>query len=238
MPEQTIHIDGIPVTLFESKKAKNLNITIKPFTGVRVSVPKGTSFRKAEDLVSGRIASVKKHLQRMKEAESGMTIFDWNSRFKTRSHELNLVQGKSDKIRSVVRDGMIRVAIPEGLEVTSGEVQTQIRRGIERAWRKEAQEVLPGRVNVLASENGFEFKRVTIQNARTRWGSCSQDNNINLSLHLMRLSDHLVDYVILHELVHTRIKNHSREFWQLLEQVCEGGRKKNSELKIHSIQIY
>ena len=64
------------------------------------------------------------------------------------------------------------------------------------------------------------------------------DNNINLSLHLMRLPDRLVDYVILHELSHTKVKNHSKEFWSLLDSVSGNARKLDREVKECNIQIY
>ena len=88
MTEETLHIDGISITLFKSNRAKSLNITIKPFTGVRVSVPKSVSFKKAKSIVEQRMDWVKKHLPRMKKAEDFFTVFDWDTKFKTREHEL------------------------------------------------------------------------------------------------------------------------------------------------------
>ena len=90
----------------------------------------------------------------------------------------------------------------------------------------------------LAAKHKFDYKKVAVKNAKTRWGSCSFDNNINLSLHLMRLPDHLVDYVILHELVHTRIKNHGKGFWQLLDIVSMSARELDREVKEYRLQIY
>ena len=117
-------------------------------------------------------------------------------------------------------------------------MQNAIRQAIELAWRKEAKIHLPDRVKVLAAAHKFEYKNVAIKNSKTRWGSCSFDNNINLSLHLMRLPDHLVDYVILHELVHTRVKNHSKDFWHLLDIVSGDARKLDREVKGYGIKIY
>lgn len=86
------------------------------------------------------------------------------------------------------------------------------------ALRKEAKSVLPQRLEELATEHGFKYNRVAIKNAKTRWGSCSFRNNINLNMHLTRLDDDLIDYVILHELCHTVEKNHSARFWALLQK--------------------
>lgn len=91
--------------------------------------------------------------------------------------------------------------------------KNEIRKAIERAWKKKAKEYLPEKVQKLVSKYKFNYKKISVKNSKTRWGSCSFDNSIHLSLHLMRLPDHLVDYAILRELVHTKIKNHSRDFW-------------------------
>ena len=226
------------MTLFRSQKAKSLNITIKPFTGVRVSVPVSVSFKKAKQATEERIDWIKKHLSKMQEAEDQFTVFNLDTKFQTRTHHLEIKISDTDTLRSVVRNNKISVAIPQVNKIADAEVQNEIRKAIERAWRKEAKEYLPFRVKVLAAKHKFEYKKVAIKNAKTRWGSCSFDNSINLSLHLMRLPDHLVDYVILHELVHTKIKNHSRDFWQLLDIVSGNAKKLDREVKDCRIQIY
>lgn len=83
--------------------------------------------------------------------------------------------------------------------------------------RKDAKAYLPKKVEELAQKHGFHYKKVSIKAMRTRWGSCSYFNNINLNLNLMKLEDELVEYVILHELCHTVEKNHGPRFWELLE---------------------
>lgn len=89
-------------------------------------------------------------------------------------------------------------------------------------WRAQAKATLPGRLEQLARHHGFAYAGVTIRNSRTRWGSCSARNDISLSLRLMRLPGHLIDYILLHELCHTRIKNHGPKFHALLDRVTGG----------------
>ena len=238
MSEQVITIEDIDITLFKSKKAKSINITIRPFKGVRVSVPSFVSYDKAKSAVKQRMSWIKKNLSKIKGAEELFTIFDYNSEFKTREHQLKLIEGDIDSLKSLVRSNTIFVYIPKELDVLSNEAQLEIRKAIERAWRKEAKAYLPDRVNHLANKNDFSFNRVSVQNSKTRWGSCSVNNNINLSLHLMRLPDHLIDYVILHELSHTKVKNHSPHFWHLLDQVSGNARVLDKEVKSYKIGIY
>ncbi|MCR5312555.1 MAG: M48 family metallopeptidase [Bacteroidaceae bacterium] len=94
-----------------------------------------------------------------------------------------------------------------------------------RELRKQAKTFLPRRVAELAYMFGFEYKDLKIQSSKTRWGSCSGTNSINLSLYLMRVPEHLIDYVILHELCHTVHHDHSEAFWHLMDEVTNGQAK-------------
>ena len=102
--------------------------------------------------------------------------------------------------------------------------------------RREAKALLPERVAFWAQKFGFKYGRVSIRASRSKWGSCSGDNNISLSLFLMTLPEHLRDYVIIHELCHTVHHNHSSAFHALVDR-CLGGNEKNlrSELRRFSI---
>jgi len=85
--------------------------------------------------------------------------------------------------------------------------------------------MLIARLRELAGIHHLNYSKVTIRNQKTKWGSCSSQNGIGLNINLVRLPDQLRDYVILHELVHTRIKNHSKEFWVELDKALGGGAK-------------
>ncbi|HUU41440.1 MAG TPA: M48 family metallopeptidase, partial [Desulfatiglandales bacterium] len=82
-----------------------------------------------------------------------------------------------------------------------------------RIDRKEAEKTLVAKLNELAEKHGFTYSRVSIRNQKTRWGSCSSKNNISLNLKSLLLPEDLRDFIILHELVHTRVKNHGKNFW-------------------------
>ncbi len=99
------------------------------------------------------------------------------------------------------------------------------------ALRKQAKKILPKRLSELANLHGFKYNKVAIRNAKTRWGSCSYYNNINLNMHLIKLDNELIDYVILHELCHTIEKNHSKRFWDLLESHLPNSKELRKKLK-------
>ena len=94
-----------------------------------------------------------------------------------------------------------------------------------RIPRAKAKEILKKRLAELAGEYEFEYNKVFIKNQKTRWGSCSEHNNINLNINILSLTDDLRDYVLLHELMHTRIKNHSKKYWAELNKYVGGNAK-------------
>ena len=95
----------------------------------------------------------------------------------------------------------------------------------------DAKALLKNRLKELSEIYGFKYNRVFIRNQKTRWGSCSAQNNINLNINLVRVSNKLQDYVILHELVHTKIKNHSLRFWKELDKYVGDARHYDRLLK-------
>ena len=100
-----------------------------------------------------------------------------------------------------------------------------------KTLKKQAHDYLPKRLDYLAQKFGFSYNRVFLRNQKTRFGSCSWCNNINLNISLMRFDKEVIDYVILHELCHTRIKNHSKAFWQEVERVCPNYKQLKQRLK-------
>ena len=85
-----------------------------------------------------------------------------------------------------------------------------------RVW---ARKTLLPRVEKLAEENRFKYSRVYIRNQMTKWGNCSAKKNISLNWRLVRAPQYVVDYIILHELLHTEIMNHSQQFWIRLRSI-------------------
>jgi predicted metal-dependent hydrolase len=102
------------------------------------------------------------------------------------------------------------------------------------ALRQRARTELPGRVRQLAARHGFTPGRVTIRDQRSRWGSCSPSGDISLNWRLVAMPDAVRDYVILHELAHLRVPNHSRRFWRLMFEICPDWQAARRWLREHS----
>lgn len=102
--------------------------------------------------------------------------------------------------------------------------------------RREARQFIPATVERLASQHGFRYSSLRISSAHTRWGSCSGRNGISISLFVMLLPEHLREFIIIHELCHTRHHNHSAAFHSLVDSLVVGNEKAfNRELKAFKI---
>lgn len=91
--------------------------------------------------------------------------------------------------------------------------------------------IMAERVEYLAEKFNFKYGKITLRKMETRWGSCSAQNNISLNIGLVALPSDLRDYVILHELVHTKIKNHGSKFWNELGKIVQNPKFVSRKLK-------
>ncbi len=161
---------------------------------------------------------------------------------------------RAKRLNISVRPGRVRVAVPRDLELSTGHrfllqqlawVRQQQAR-LAELDQPDLNPVLPSfaakaliirRLNQLARQHNLPFQRVTIRSQRSRWGSCSSRNSLNLNIKLARLPAELLDYVLLHELVHTRVKNHGPDFWQALEDELPGARQLAKRLKQYPLDL-
>ncbi len=100
-----------------------------------------------------------------------------------------------------------------------------------RWYKAQAALVLAMRLPALASKHGFKYQQIRISSARTRWGSCSAKGTLSFTWRLVMAPPEVVDYVILHELVHTQIPNHSKDFWARMAALMPDYKKHRLWLK-------
>lgn len=103
--------------------------------------------------------------------------------------------------------------------------------------KKYTKQFLLKQVNSYAIKVGIHPSKVNIKKMRTRWGSASKDNVINLNEHLLKAPKGAIDYVILHELCHLKIRNHSYRFWNLLKRFMPDYHEKEKWLQQYSNRI-
>lgn len=109
-----------------------------------------------------------------------------------------------------------------------------VREQVQRWYRQRAEQILPQRLqHCVHRAAAFDLPaptRLTLRHMKTRWGSCSQSGRVTLNTALMQADLECIDYVILHELCHLRVLNHSPRYYRLLDQVLPDWRRHERRL--------
>ena len=194
------------------RPVKHARLRVREDTSVQLIVPHGFDQPLIDRILQKKAAWISRHQQSFRNriserrtlAVDEVLLFDEVFRF-VPAPELG---------RKVIVDEAAR-------EVRSGRDLTR-KVEFHRWHRAYAHDYLGARIAELSAVHRLPFNRLFIRSQRTKWGTCSAKRSISLNWRLICTPKHVVDYVILHELVHTKILNHSHRFWVHLRAVCLG----------------
>lgn len=200
---------------------------------VHVSVPPGTTMKDVKQAIEnlrGKLVASKRKLAR--------PLIDLDYKIDTEHFKLSLISGGKEQFLANSQLGQMQIVCPPQANFADEDLQNWLRKVIEESLRRNARSILPARLDSLSRQYGLPYTSVKINSSRGRWGSCSGRKDINLSYFMVLLPSHLIDYVLLHELCHTREMNHSERFWELLDQFTEGkSLSLRNELRKHRTEI-
>lgn len=155
-----------------------------------------------------------------------------------KNHKLQIkVDPKISKSSIQIKPNFLIVTVNQISTFRTDKVQNQLKPFIKKILRQDAKMFLPNRLKYLANQHHFQYQKLRLSHSATRWGSCSSNGTISLNIALMKLPNYLIDYVIIHELCHTRHMNHSQAFWSEVCQILANGKLSEKELKNYSPQI-
>ena len=213
-------------------RARRLTFRTKE-DGVYVTIPPGTTsaeLDKAIEQLRPRLRIAKQKQRR--------PIIDLDYRIDTEFFKLTLVSGQRERFLSRSELGEMQIICPPHADFSDKALQTWLRKVIEEALRRNAKIILPPRLYMLSKQHNLPYKSVKINSSSGRWGSCSTRGSINLSYYLVLLPKYLIDYVLLHELAHSREMNHGERFWALLDKMTAGkAQALRDELKRYRTEI-
>lgn len=214
MATKTINIPDIgDVTLYKKRGNRSLRLSIGHNGQIRVSMPYWLPYAAGEQFAISKADWISANRQQNTTAllEHGHAI--------GKTHRLYFEAGPaSNKVATRIEGNAIRVSYPRTYDAQDDPVQQAAHRASLRALRKEAQALLPQRLQTLATQYGFTYKSVGVKPLKSRWGSCTSEKDIVFNIFLMQLPWHLIDYVIVHELTHTKIMQHGAPFWAEMER--------------------
>lgn len=210
--KQVLIPDIGPVTLYKRRSNRSLRLSIGSTGEIRVSLPYWLPYRAGEQFARSKATWIREHRGAPEQGlRHGIAI--------GKAHRLYLVPDEATAtITSRVAANQVQVRFPAHLTFDHPIVQDTAQKASIRALRKEAEVLLPQRLEALASQTGFRYSSVGVKQLKSRWGSCNTKQEIVLNLFLMQLPWHLIDYVLVHELTHTKIMQHGAPFWREMER--------------------
>ena len=223
--------------------ARARRIIMRPqVDGVQVTVPPRTTERLLTDTLNHFRQRLRaRQLEMQKGAEekgTGNSCINLSFRLETDLISIALERGTRKDFYLRTEQGRTVIVCPPDTDFNDPTRQEWLHRVVERALRLQAERVLPERLRALSVLHNLPFNTCKVNVSKGRWGSCSGRKDINLSCYLALLPSHLRDYVMLHELCHTREMNHGPSFWALLDALTNGKAKAlREELKGHRTEI-
>ena len=220
------------IKIRKNKLARSVKLSVGVDGSLRASIPYYSPEFAVRRLVNGSRDEIRKMLA-THNAKNSYQDGDLIGK----AHTLFLRKFLGEEIKISNEGNQILIQIPQGLDFENPLVQSEIRKTVSKILRKQAKAYLPRRISFLAEKYDFNFEKLRFSHTGTRWGSCSSSGTISLNIALMNLPHHLIDYVIIHELCHTRQMNHSSKFWQEVEKYCPNYKACVKEMKQFSPSI-
>ena len=220
-----------PDEIIYDRRRKRLMVQVMPGGKVVLKVPLGTSRRQISSFLaqhSGWITQKKTLMARVSPPAQAHRFVEG---------ELLWLAGRQYPLHLADKG-------PKGLVFKQGQgfflARNEQKNGAERLkayYREYTRRAVTAIAERYANKWGLQVKSIRITGAKKRWGSCSQQNLLNFSLRLAMVPPEALEYVVVHELAHTRHHDHSRAFWTFLEQMLPGYETQRSWLKQNGLKL-
>lgn len=226
MATKQVMLDTIgAVTLYKRRGNRSLRLSIATSGEIRVSMPHWLPYKAGEQFALSKAQWILAH-----QAKNSPSHLQHGQQV-GKAHRLYFESSYSaSKVGTRLRPNEIYITHPLSLNIEHPHVQEAARSASIRALRKEAEQLLPQRLHALSEQTGLDYKSIEVKQLKRRWGSCSSSKEITLNIFLMQLPWHLIDYVLMHELTHTRVMRHGTPFWQEFERHVPLARKLRNEI--------
>ena len=211
-----------------SRRKKTVAVTVDPGGRIMVAAPVPVATTRLDAIVTRKAAWIVQRLRRAeghgptpapREFVSGESVL-----YLGRHYRLKVQAGETGVAR--LRGGWLHVPAPVGAQQAA-----HVRAALVSWLRGHAAERLPERVEAWRAKAGVSPSRVVVADQRKRWGSCDHRGTIRLNWRIVQAPMRLVDYVVVHELVHLRHRGHGRDYWQAVGRVMPDYERRREDLR-------
>ncbi len=228
MAVKHVEVAGLgTVSIYKRRGARSLRLSVIDNGKIRVTIPAWSSFSAGLKYAEAQSEWIRQHQPAPKASlGSGYRI--------GKTHQLLFMRSASvSRPTKRVTQATIIIKYPLTMSQDSPAVQVVAAKASVEALRDEAEAMLPDRLKALADTQGASYYGVQVRKLKGRWGSCNSKKLIVLNLFLMQLPWELIDYVLLHELAHTKFMNHGPAFWDELLRYEPRARLLRKQIKTH-----
>lgn len=227
MAVKQIEIPGLgAVTLYKRRDSRSMRLSISADGKLRVTMPMWLPYKVGEQFAASKAQWIDERRTPSSQLTHGQRV--------GKAHRLHFEPRPAlNRISTRLRNNQVRIIHPPELGCQDSELQKAARKACIRALRQEAEQLLPGRLQTLSVKTQLGFNSVEVKQLKSRWGSCSSHQEITLNLFLMQLPWHLIDYVLVHELTHTKVMQHGPLFWEELLKHLPNAKELRKEITLH-----
>lgn len=212
MPSVAYGNRTIAYSIKETNGLKSHYITVERNSGVVLKGERVTE-EKAQQLILKKAKWILDKLDLVKTIEDEEIVTGSRIQYLGRKYYVQLF--KNSKVSSVIiefTESKFKITVPENYK------EVDISEALNSFFKRKAEEKLRPRVKKWSKETGLSFNELKFRKLEKTWGSCTPSNTIIINVDAVKLSWSLIDYLIVHELTHTKVKNHSKEFWAELSK--------------------
>ena len=205
--------------------------------GLRVHAPQRVPLAQVEALLHSKADWVLKSLQEVhdKHQQEAAQRLRWQDGMQLPYLGQALSLRLSPAHRARTAGHLLQAEHPDGptlwLELGASATPEQLEQAVTRWLQGQARRLFTRRLDHFAPHMGVQWQRLSLSNARTRWGSASSNGAIRLNWRLIHLPPDLIDYVVVHELAHLHEMNHSPRFWAHVEKILPDWTERRRQLR-------
>ncbi|MFW6287556.1 MAG: M48 family metallopeptidase [bacterium] len=232
----TINNRTIKYDIIRTKRKKTIGIQIDPDNGVLIRSPKRVSDQEIEEIVKNKADWIFRKLEDLAQIKPAPAAKDFVNGDKVlylgRKYELSIIEDNNLKYFSLrLVNDKIRVFINSDL---AEENRREIIRSFLISWYQEqAERVIKARVSKYQLQIGKKPNNIRVKNQKKRWGSCSSKGNLNFNWKIIMAPLEIIDYLVVHELVHLVHPNHSKKFRDKLASIIPEYKEREEWLRVN-----
>jgi predicted metal-dependent hydrolase len=219
----------VDVRIRASPVARTIRVRVGPEHPLEVIVPAGTTAECIDDVLSRRAGWIARKL------EASRAVLERVPALGLDRADVVWLDGKP--VPSELAGGRQARARRVGQSLRVEGPRHEVSEAIARWYRREARRRLAAIVEQQATRLGLSYASVTVRDQRTRWASCSPTTNLSFNWRLVMAPEDVQRYVVVHELCHLRVANHSKAFWRLLDDALPSWREPAAWLREHGHEL-